>query len=217
MAQKSYKKKIHNNVTVYQANKLPTGMKMSRIMRVIEKKIPAYYLRGVESLVIADISKLTPEEKMVEGNTIFISNEHYCEDLLIENFIISVGETLFAEVEGVKEFEDFEQEFLFKRRDLYYDLAKSYDNIAFSDFLSLEISQGFTKSIRKINFDDVIYSTQKYFVNYDSCLSLKKYFSHLFFFHLDKEIDKRKFKAFRTVMNKVRKICKEKIKNEENN
>ena len=86
MAQKSYKKKIHNKVTVYQTNKLPTGMKVSRIMKVIEKKIPKHFLSEVDALIIADLEKIGSSEGMVEGDTIFIDSQQYCEDLLIENF-----------------------------------------------------------------------------------------------------------------------------------
>ena len=192
-------------------------MKMSRMMKIIEKKVPFCYFGEIETLIIADISKITSEEGLVEGNTVFISNEHYCEDLLIENFIISVGETLYDKYEHIICQEEFTQEFFEKKRDLYYDLVDIYKNMALSDFLSLEVSPEFVKYMRKMNFDDVIYNTQKYFVNYDSCLSLKKYFSHLFYFHLEKKIDKNNFKAFKKTMNKMRKICKEKTNYEKNN
>jgi hypothetical protein len=217
LAQKSYKKKIHNSITVYQANKLPTGMKMSRIMKIIEKKIPSYFLSEIESLIIADISKITEDEHLLEGNTIFISNEHYCEDLLIENFIIAAGESLFDKYEHLIYDKELEKEFLEKRRDLYYDLVKIYKKIALSDFLILEMSGEFTKSMKKIDFNDVIYNTQKYFINYDSCLSIKNYFSHLFNSYLEKNIEKKKFQGFMEIINKVRKTCKENTNYEQNN
>jgi len=209
LAQKSYKKKIHNNILVYQTNKLPTGMRMSRIMKIIEKKVPKHFLKEIESLVIADISKFTDEERMLEGNTVFISNEHYCEDLLIENFIITVGESLFNKYDYMIYDRKIKDEFIEKRRDLYYDLVEIHKDIAFSDFLSLDAPHDFTRAIRKLDFDDVIYNTQKHFVNYDSSLSLKNYFSHLFNSFIERELDKRSFKAFDLVVREVGRKCKE--------
>lgn len=209
MAQKSYKKRIHDNIVVYQTSKLPTGMRMSRIMKVIEKKVPKHFLSEVESLIIADISNITSEERMLEGNTIFISNEHYCEDLLIENFVISVGESLFNKYDHMIYDRKIKDEFIEKRRDLYYDLVEIYRDIAFSDFLNLDSPKDFSRITRRMNFDDVIYSTQKYFVNYDSCLSLKNYFSHLFNSFIERELDKKNFKAFDLVVREVGKRCKE--------
>lgn len=209
MAQKSYKKRIHNNITVYQTNKLPTGMRMSRIMKIIEKKIPKHFLNEIESLVIADISNITHEEKILEGNTIFISNEHYCEDILIENFIIAVGESLFNKYGYMIYDRKIKDEFIKKRKDLYYDLVEVYKDIALSDFLSLDEPRDFTRTVRKIDFDDVIYNTQKHFVNYDSSLSLKNYFAHLFNSFIEQELDKKSFKAFEKVVQEVSHICKE--------
>ncbi len=190
---------------------------MSRIMKIIEKKIPSYFLFEIESLIIADISKITENEHLLEGNTIFISNEHYCEDLLIENFIIAIGESLFNKYEYMIYDEKLEKEFLEKRRDLYYDLIGVYKKIALSDFMILEHSPIFTKSIKKIDFNDVIFNTQKHFINYDSCLSLKNYFSHLFNSCLEKNIEKKKYQGFMKIINKVRKDCKENTNNEQNN
>ena len=217
MAQKSYKKKIHDNITVYQTDKLPTGMKVSRIMRIIEKKIPSYFLSEIESFIIADISKFTGEDKMLEGNTIFVSNEHYCEDLLIENFILSVGESLYRKYSHLVYRNPMTEEFVKKRRDLYYDLTKYSSSIALSDFLDLESTKTFERSIRKIEFEDVLISTQKHFVNYESSLSYINYFSHLFNAHMSGSIKKRDYKNFLSTLKDIENLCKEKIENEQIN
>ena len=192
-------------------------MKMSRIMKAVEKKIPSHFLPEIESIIIADISKITKEEHLLEGDTIYISNEHYCEDLLVENFTIAAGESLFDKYEHLIHNEELEKEFLEKRRDLYYDFVKIYKDIALSDFMILEESCHFTKSMKRIGFDDVIYNTQKHFINYDSCLSLKNYFSHLFFSYLEGNINKKKFQGFMKIINKVGKSCKENTNYEKNN
>ena len=88
MAQKYYKKKIHDKVVVYQTKKLPVGMKISRIMKIIEKRVPRYFLSEIEALVIADIEKISSLDGVLEGDTIFMSNEQYCEDLLVDTFMI---------------------------------------------------------------------------------------------------------------------------------
>ena len=191
-------------------------MRMSRIMKVMEKRMPFYFLSEIESLVIANISKMTNEEYFLEGDTVFISNEHYCEDLLIENFILAIGQSLFKKYEHVVYDESLEKEFYLKRRDLYYDLCAIKKDIALSDFLILEMSDTFEKSLRNIDFDELIYNTQKSFINYDSCLSLEKYFSHLFKEHVTGTLQKREFQKFSKIIKQVGKFCKENIKNEQN-
>ena len=217
MAQKSYKKKIHNKVTVYQTNKLPTGMKISRIMKIIEKKIPKHFLSEVDTLIIADLEKIGTSEGMVEGDTIFIDSQQYCEDLLIENFIILVGESLFSRYEGEINEDKVVDEFIKKRRDLYYDLVEYNNNIALSDFLVLEDNSMMPRYFRKLNFEDVILNVQKYFINYDSCLSLKNYFSHHFAAHINGEISKKEYKELSSKIVELGKMCKENTYYEEKN
>ena len=135
----------------------------------------------------------------------------------MENFIIAVGESLYNKYEYLVPTTGLEEEFMEKRRDLYYDLVSTCRDIALSDFLIMEESSHFAKSIRKIDYNDVIYSTQKYFVNYDSCLSLKKYFSHLFNSYLEKTLERKKFRGFVKIINKVREDCKENTYYEKNN
>jgi len=209
LAQKSYKKKIHDKVMVYQTKKLPTGMKISRIMKSIEKTIPSHFLSEVEALIIADLAKITKEERLLEGDTIFISNEHYCEPLLVENFTLTVGESLYKKYNYVFCDDLLKKEFLIKRRDLYYDLIGFTPNLALSDFLNTESPSDFVRSIRKIEFEDVLSNTQKYFVNYESSLSLENYFSHLFNAHMCGQIRKRDYKNFLSIIKDIEKMCKE--------
>ena len=147
-------------------------MKISRIMKSIEKTIPSHFLSEVEALIIADLAKITKEERLLEGDTIFISNEHYCEPLLVENFTLTVGESLYKKYNYVFCDDLLKKEFLIKRRDLYYDLIGFTPNLALSDFLNTESPSDFVRSIRKIEFEDVLSNTQKYFVNYVSSLAL---------------------------------------------
>lgn len=209
MAQKSYRKKIHDKITVYQTKRLPTGMKISRIMRMIEKTIPAHFLSEIETLVIADLGKITKEERMLEGETIFISNEHYCEPLLVENFTLSVGESLFKKYSHLVYDDTLVKEFILKRKDLYYELVKVVPHIALSDFLSTEKSADFNRSLKKLQFEDVLIGTQKYFVNYESSLSLENYFSHLFNAHVCGELEGENYTNFTSILKDIEELCKE--------
>lgn len=186
-------------------------------MKIIEKKIPKHFLSEVDALIIADLEKIGSSEGMVEGDTIFIDSQQYCEDLLIENFIILVGESLFSRYEGDINEDKVVDEFIKKRRDLYYDLIEYDNNIALSDFLVLEENNMMPRYFRKLNFEDVMLNVQKYFINYDSCLSLKNYFSHHFAAHISGEISKKEYKELSSKIVELGKMCKENTYYEEKN
>jgi len=222
LAQKSYKKKIHNKVTIYQTKKMPVGMKVSRIMKIIEKRIPKHFLSEIDTVVIADISKISSFENssldgVLEGDTIFVNSEQYCEDLLVDTFAILVGESLFARHEGVISSETLITEFIKKRRDLYYDLLVCHRDLALSDFLGLDHPYLLKRALRKVDFEDAICNIQKHFVNYDSCLSFKNYFSHHFAAILSGNIRRKEYSELSNAMASVENICKENKKNEKEN
>ena len=201
MEQKYYK--IHNT-NLYILNEFIGDIDINDVTEEVEDIVPCKFLEGVESIIL---SPYPDSGRSVEGDTIYVKNNFYCEELLVEEIILSIGDFIYNNLVEEKR-EDITKYFLFKRAKLFDEYTKKYNKKAsLYEFMGKEEEKQYVDILNNIDFEDMIFLTQKYFGNYDSSLSLKKYISNSFHLYitesLNKKYDKKITKLFDSLKEDV--------------
>ena len=197
MEQKYYK--IHNT-NLYILEDFDGDIDVDSVVEDIEEAVEERFLEGLETLIVSPY----PETgRLVEGNTVYLRNDFHCEELLVEEIVISIGEFIFSNlVEEQKE--DISKFFLIKRAKLFDEFSKKYNKkVSLYEFMGKEEDKLYIDSLNNLDFEDMIFLTQKYFGNYESSLSLKKYISNSFHLYvtesLNNKYDKKITKLFDSI------------------
>lgn len=194
MEQKYYK--IHNT-DLYIIEDFTGEIEIQEVIEEVEQTVSPNFLEGIESIVI---SQYPQKGRLLEGNTLYIRNDFYCEELLTEEIILAVGDFIYNNLLDERK-EDISKYFLFKRAKLFDEYSKNYNKKAsLHEFLDDEEDSVYVNNLNNIDFEDMIFLTQKYFGNYESSLSLKNYVSNSFHLYvtesLNKKYDKKISKLF---------------------
>jgi len=194
LEQKYYK--IHNT-DLYIIEDFTGEIEIQEVIEEVEQTVSPNFLEGIESIVI---SQYPQKGRLLEGNTLYIRNDFYCEELLTEEIILAVGDFIYNNLLDERK-EDISKYFLFKRAKLFDEYSKNYNKKAsLHEFLDDEEDSVYVNNLNNIDFEDMIFLTQKYFGNYESSLSLKNYVSNSFHLYvtesLNKKYDKKISKLF---------------------
>ncbi len=194
MEQKYYK--IHNT-DLYIIEDFIGEIDIQEVIEEVEDIVESHFLEGIESIIV---SPYPDEGRLVEGSTLYIRNDFYCEELLVEEIILSIGDFIYKNLVEEKR-EDISKYFLFKRAKLFDEYSKKYNKrVSLYEFLDDEEDNVYVNNLNNIDFEDMILLTQKYFGNYESSLSLKNYISNSFHLYvtesLNKKYDKKISKLF---------------------
>ncbi len=194
MEQKYYK--IHNT-DLYIIEDFIGEIDIQEVIEDVEETVAPHFLEGIESIII---SPYPNEGRLLEGSTLYIRNDFYCEELLVEEIILAVGDFIYSNLVEEKR-DDISKYFLFKRTKLFDEYSKKYNKrVSLYEFLDEEEDKVYVDNLNNIDFEDMIFLTQKYFGNYESSLSLKNYISNSFHLYvtesLNKKYDKKISKLF---------------------
>lgn len=194
MEQKYYK--IHNT-DLYIIEDFIGEIDIQEVIEDVEETVAPHFLEGIESIII---SPYPNEGRLLEGSTLYIRNDFYCEELLVEEIILAVGDFIYSNLVEEKR-DDISKYFLFKRTKLFDEYSKKYNKrVSLYEFLGEEEDKVYVDNLNNIDFEDMIFLTQKYFGNYESSLSLKNYISNSFHLYvtesLNKKYDKKISKLF---------------------
>ena len=194
MEQKYYK--IHNT-DLYIIEDFIGEIDIQEVIEDVEETVAPHFLEGIESIII---SPYPNEGRLLEGNTLYIRNDFYCEELLVEEVILAIGDFIYSNLVEEKR-DDISKYFLFKRTKLFDEYSKKYNKrVSLYEFLGEEEDKVYVDNLNNIDFEDMIFLTQKYFGNYESSLSLKNYISNSFHLYvtesLNKKYDKKISKLF---------------------
>ena len=194
MEQKYYK--IHNT-DFYIVEDFTGEIEIEEVIEEIEETVASHFLEGIESIIVSPY----PEEgRLLDGSTIYITNDFYCEELFVEEAILAIGDFIYNNLQKEKR-DDISKYFLFKRAMLFDEYSKKYNKrAALYEFLDEEEDKLYVDNLNNIDFEDMIFLTQKYFGNYESSLSLRNYISNSFHLYvtesLNKKYDKKITKLF---------------------
>jgi len=198
LEQKYYK--IHNT-NLYILNEFSGDIEIDEVIEEVEDAVPSRFLEGVESIIF---SSYPDTGRSVEGSTIYVKNNFYCEELLVEEIILSIGDFIYNNLIDEKR-EDISKYFLFKRAKLFDEYSKKYNKrVSLSEFISSEEEKDYVKNLNNIDFEDMIFLTQKYFGNYESSLSLKKYISNSFHLYITESLNKKYDKKITKLFDSLR-------------
>ena len=198
MEQKYYK--IHNT-DLYIVEDFTGEIDIKEVIEEVEDVVSPHFLEGVESIIV---SRYPEEGRLLEGNTVYIRNDFYCEELLVEELILSIGDFLYSSLVDDKK-EDITKYFLFKRAKLFDEYTQKYNKKAsLYEFMGKEEEKQYVDILNNIDFEDMIFLTQKYFGNYESSLSLKNYISNSFHLYVTESLNKKYDKKISKLFDNLR-------------
>ena len=204
MEQKYYK--IHNT-NLYILEEITGDIDIEDVLEEVENSVEQHFLEGIETIIV---SPYPSEGRLIEGNTIYIRNDYFCEDLLSEEIILSIGEFIFSNLLGESK-EDISKIFLLKRAKLFDEFSKKYNKkVSLYEFMGKEEDKLYVDSLNNLDFEDMIFLTQKYFGNYESSLSLKNYISNSFHLYVTESLNKKYDKKISKLFDNLREESYEK-------
>ncbi len=198
MEQKYYK--IHNT-DLYIVEDFTGEIDIEEVIEEVQDVVSPHFLEGVESIIV---SHYPNEGRLLEGDTIYIRNDFYCEELLVEELILSIGDFIYSNLVEDRR-EDIAKYFLFKRAKLFDEYTQKYNKKAsLYEFMGKEEEKQYVDVLNNIDFEDMIFLTQKYFGNYESSLSLKNYISNSFHLYVTESLNKKYDKKISKLFDNLR-------------
>ncbi len=198
MEQKYYK--IHNT-DLYIVEDFTGEIDIEEVIEEVQDVVSPRFLEGVESIIV---SHYPNEGRLLEGDTIYIRNDFYCEELLVEELILSIGDFIYSNLVEDRR-EDISKYFLFKRAKLFDEYTQKYNKKAsLYEFMGKEEEKQYVDVLNNIDFEDMIFLTQKYFGNYESSLSLKNYISNSFHLYVTESLNKKYDKKISKLFDNLR-------------
>ena len=119
--------KIHNT-DFYIVEDFTGEIEIEEVIEELEETVASHFLEGIESIIVSPY----PEEgRLLDGSTIYITNDFYCEELFVEEAILAIGDFIYNNLQKEKR-DDISKYFLFKRAKLFDEYSKKYNNRAYS-------------------------------------------------------------------------------------
>jgi len=176
--------KLFGNIDVFIKDPFVTPINVPDIINKFEQLIPSHLTYGLDSIYIGDFKEFQQRNinAFFEGGTIYVSNIQ--DDL--EDFLDDIIHELAHSVEAQNGLEIYgdgrlENEFLGKRKKLYYILKEEGYDINLLDFLNPEYTREFDELLyKKIGYSNLRDLTGGLFYSPYGATSLSEYFANAF-------------------------------------
>jgi len=184
---------LHDSVPVYIKDPLlNTGMSLSSVIAKVGQTVPRFFVHGLDSIYVGDFQQFRERgiNAFYDDGSLYISNVQDDEDDMIDDIVHEIAHHV-EENHGMDIYGDgrLEQEFLGKRKKLYFLLdAEGYD-VKIRDFLNPEFSREFDEFLSQdIGYMNLRGITQGLFYSPYAATSLREYFANGFEnFHIKKD------------------------------
>tara|TARA_R110000787_G_scaffold284437_2_gene398139 strand:+ start:193 stop:858 length:666 start_codon:yes stop_codon:yes gene_type:complete len=186
-----------NNIEVFVKDAVPANISVKNVILSLSERIPKHLLRNVESIYVGQFKFLKDRDMQAsyENSSIFVTNEQENETDMVDDMIHEVAhsvEELYADY--LYSDNKLENEFLAKRKNMWYILKSKGHDLGLENFLEVEYNQ---------EFDEFLYDTVGYpvlsmltaniFHSPYAGTSLSEYFADGFeAFYMNDEISKLK-------------------------
>ena len=184
---------LHGSVPVYIKDPLlNTGMSLSSVIAKVGQIVPQFFVHGLDSIYVGDFQQFRERgiNAFYDDGSLYISNVQDDEDDMIDDIVHEIAHHV-EENHGMDIYGDgrLEQEFLGKRKKLYFLLdAEGYD-VKIRDFLNPDFSREFDEFLSQdVGYVNLRGVTQGLFYSPYAATSLREYFANGFEnFHIKKD------------------------------
>ena len=184
---------LHGSVPVYVKDALlNSGISLSSVITKVSQIVPKYFVHGLDSIYIGDFEQFRERgiNAFYDDGSLYISNVQDDEDDMIDDIVHEIAHHV-EESHGMDIYGDgrLEQEFLGKRKKLYFLLdAEGYD-VRIRDFLNPDFSREFDEFLSQdVGYVNLRGVTQGLFYSPYAATSLREYFANGFEnFHIKKD------------------------------
>ena len=184
---------LHGSVPVYIKDPLlNTGISLSSVIAKVSQILPQFFVHGLDSIYVGDFEQFRERgiNAFYDDGSLYISNVQDDEDDMIDDIVHEIAHHV-EENHGMDIYGDgrLEQEFLGKRKKLYFLLdAEGYD-VRMVDFLNPDFSREFDEFLSKdVGYMNLRGITQGLFYSPYAATSLREYFANGFEnFHIKKD------------------------------
>ena len=184
---------LHGSVPVYIKDPLlNTGISLSSVIAKVSQIVPQFFVHGLDSIYVGDFEQFRERgiNAFYDDGSLYISNVQDDEDDMIDDIVHEIAHHV-EENHGMDIYGDgrLEQEFLGKRKKLYFLLdAEGYD-VRMVDFLNPDFSREFDEFLSKdVGYMNLRGITQGLFYSPYAATSLREYFANGFEnFHIKKD------------------------------
>lgn len=176
-----------NKIKIYIKDPLPKEVDFRQSIEFILKKLPESLLKNIDTISIGDFIFLKQRQvdAIYRNGNIFLSNNQLNNYDLMSDLIHEIAHCF---EEQNKDFiysdEEIKQEFLSKRRQLFYNLTAHIelpDEITEKDFYNINYSPKFDSFLyNKIGYEKLQNFTNNLFVSPYAATSLREYFANAF-------------------------------------
>ena len=172
---------LFGEISVYVKDPLPKNIDLDRVLKKIQQKIPRAFFSEVDSILIGQFREFY--EKKVNAfyldGAIYLTNLQDDEGDIIDDIVHEVGHAVEHLFSGpIYDDTSLREEFLSKRKKLYYILLSEGYDVDKEEFLDINFCE---------NFDDLLYTKIGYpilknlsaglFLSPYSITSIREYFS----------------------------------------
>ena len=190
----STRETMWNGIFIYVKDDLSNDVSLKNVLMDVNNKLPDHLMRYVDSIYVGQFEDLANRNlnAMFKDGAIYVSNEQdneddMCDDIIHE-FAHSIEEQHKTQIYGdVK----IENEFLAKRKELYYILQDEGYKLDSSYFLNPEYDQNFDNFLyQEIGYPVLTMLTVNTFYSPYAATSLSEYFANGFeayYYHRDVE------------------------------
>ena len=172
---------IFGNTKVVIKDPPPDELDLNYVFKKVDKSIPDYLKSNVDLIYVGQFDEFQHRDinAFYKDGALYITNHQDDEDDMIDDIVHemahSVEEILGKEVYGDKRVEN---EFLGKRRKLFYLLKAEGYNVNLERFLNPEYDQGLDMFLyREVGYPSMVNITMGLFTSPYSATSLREYFA----------------------------------------
>jgi len=184
---------LHGSVPVYVKDPLLNdGISLHSIIAKVGQIVPQFFVHGLDSIYVGDFQQFRERgiNAFYDDGSLYISNVQDDEDDMIDDIVHEIAHHV-EENHGMDIYGDgrLEQEFLGKRKKLYFLLdAEGYD-VRMTDFLNPDFSREFDEFLSQdVGYVNLRGVTQGLFYSPYAATSLREYFANGFEnFHIKKD------------------------------
>ena len=190
MSIKKYiKNKKQNNfnikgVEIFIKDEPPTNINVKSVINRLLKMVPSKLLRNLDVIYVGQFQHLKDREiqAVYENSSIFVTNEHIDEEDMLDDLVHEVAhsvEELYQRfIYGDKKIEN---EFLSKRKQLWYLLKSEGFDCELSDFLNVKFDKAFDEFLyRKVGYPALSITSVNLFYSPYGSTSIREYFANGF-------------------------------------
>lgn len=175
---------LFGNVNLFIKDPFIGPLNMQNMINKLEQIIPAHLIYGLDSIYIGDFKEF--EERNInaffEDGTIYISNVQDNEEDFLDDIVHELAHVL-EDQNGLEIYGDgaIENEFLGKRKKLYFLLKEEGYDVDLMEFLNPEYSREFDEFLyKKVGYTTLGNLTHGLFYSPYGATSLQEYFANAF-------------------------------------